>query len=270
MAQLPSWQSLETGVAVPNGSGPGRIVALVASEGAVAQGWAGGAALELARAWSAAGEKVILVDGALHYPTLHQAARIENVEGLSDAALFGLSVGRVAKPVDEGAFFLITAGTAVADANTVAGSPRWGTLLGGFLEAGVKLLLFVRDGDSGCAAFLGSASDIVVLADRTEKAPAAVRDLEGMVRAVAGPGHAGAVSATGASASASEGLRPPAEWTAAGPGGRRRIVVFGVLFVLLILILLALFGILPIPGVSAQQSSAATLSLPAGFSSVTG
>ncbi|MGD8281763.1 MAG: hypothetical protein PVJ80_04685 [Gemmatimonadota bacterium] len=270
MAQLPSWQSLEAGVAVPNGSGPGRIVALVASEGAVAQGWAGGAALELARSWSAAGEKVILVDGALHYPTLDQAAGVENVEGLSDAALFGLSVGRVAQPVDGGSFFLITAGTAVADANAVAGSPRWGTLLGGFLEAGVTLLLFVRDGDSGCAAFLGSASDIVVLSDRTEKAPAAVRDLEGMVRAVTGPGVGGVTSlSAGATAPVSEGLRPPEEWTAAGPGGRRRITVLAILAVLLILVLLVVFGILPIPGLSAQSVSA-TSYLPTGLGSVIG
>jgi hypothetical protein len=171
-------------------------VALVASEGAVEGGWAGGAALALARSWGEAGEKVIVVDGALHYPTLHTNAETDNFEGLSDAALFGLSVGRVAKRMDGGAYFLITAGTAVADANTVARSPRWGALLGGFLEAGVKLLLFVRDGDSGCAAFLGSASDIVVLAEKSEGPPAVVRDLEGMVRAVVGPAEVAVVTAS--------------------------------------------------------------------------
>jgi len=244
MAQLPQWQSLDAGVPVPSGTDPGRIVAVVASEGAVEGGWAGSAALDLARAWSSAGEKVILVDGALHYPTLHVHAQAENVEGLSDAALFGVSVGRVAKPVDGGAFFLITAGTAVADANAVAGSSRWGTLLGGFVEAGVKLLLFVRDGDSGCAAFLGSASDIVILADEHEGAPAAVRDLEGMVRAVTGPGGSGV-------GAASE-FRPPEEWTAAGPGGRRRVMMIGAVVVILILFLLVSFGIIPVPGASPE------------------
>lgn len=250
MAQLPRWQSLDAGVPVPNGMGSGRIVALVASEGAVEGGWAATAALDLARAWSGVGEKVIVVDGALHYPTLHACAETENFEGLSDAALFGLSVGRVAKPMDGGAFFLITAGTAVADANAVAGSPRWGTLLGGFLEAGVKLLLFVRDGDSGCAAFLGSASDIIVLAGEHESAPAAVRDLEGMVRAVTGPAGApaGAVS--------DSGLRPPQEWTAAGPDGQRRIAILAALVVALvvavILALLVTFGVIPVPGLSPE------------------
>jgi hypothetical protein len=245
MAQLPGWQSLDGGVPVPNGTNPGRIVALVASEGAVEGGWAGSAALDLARAWSGGGEKVIVVDGSLHYPTLHTCAEIDNVEGLSDAALFGLSVGRVAKPVDGGSFFVITAGTAVANANTVAASARWGTLLGGFLEAGVKLLLFVRDGDSGCAAFLGSASDIIVLANEHEKAPAAIRDLEGIVRAVTGP--------NGQVASGS-GLRPPEEWTASGPGGSRRLAMLVAAVVLLILILLVAFGIIPVPWLSPEPT----------------
>lgn len=267
MAQLPAWQSLDEGVPVPNGAGPGRIVAVVASEHAVEAGWAGQAALDLARSWSGAGEKVILVDGALHYPTLHTPAGTENVEGLSDAALFGLSVGRVAKPVDGGAFFLITAGTAVADANAVAGSPRWGTLLGGFLEAGVTLVLFVRDGDSGCAAFLGSASDIIVLAGQNEKTPAAVRDLEGMVRAVTGPGVGRPVAAAGPGPSATPDVRPPEEWTAQGPGGQQRIAVLAVLIVLLVLVLLAVFGIIPIPGLSAEPASSL---LPTGSAPVTG
>lgn len=231
MAQLPPWQPLDGGVPVPDGAGPGRIVAVVASQGAVEGGWAASATLDLARAWSGAGERVIVADGALHYPTLHIHAQVENGEGLSDAALFGLSVGRVARSVDDGAFFLITAGTAVANANSVPSSRRWGRLLDGFKEAGVKLVLFVRDGDSGCAAFLGSASDIVVLAPRGEKAPAVVRDLEGLVRAVTGPGGVAAV--------AGSGVRPPAEWTAKSSDGSRRVLILvgvAVAFVVLLII----------------------------------
>lgn len=238
MAQLPDWQPLDGGVRIPDGTGSGRVVAVVASEQAVASGWAGAAALHLARAWSRAGDKVILADGALHYPTLHTLAEIENTEGLSDAALFGASIRRVARPVDGGSFFVITAGTAVADANTVPGSPRWGRLLEGFQEAGVKLLLFVRDGDSGCAAFLGSASDIIVLADKGERAPAAVRDLEGMVRVVAGPSSVMAVGSTGES-----GARPPVEWTASSDDGQKRVKLLGVAavaFVVLLVLVLVL------------------------------
>lgn len=258
MAQLPAWQALDAGVAVPDGATAGRIVALVASEGAVEEGWAGTAALDLARAWSEAGQKVILVDGALHYPALHVAAEIENVEGLSDAALFGVSVGRVAKPVD--GFFLITAGTAVADANAVASSPRWSVLLGGFREAGVTLLLFVRDGDSGCAAFLGSASDVVVLAGPNEKIPAAVRDVEELVRAVTGPAPA---------QGAGSGARPPAEWTAAGPDGRRRVKILALVLVAVALVLLFLFGVLPVLGLSPEPAGTVS-QLTTGSASISG
>lgn len=237
MAQLPNWQPLDGGVQVPDG---GRVVAVVASEQAVGAGWAGSAALDLARAWSRGGEKVVLADGALHYPTLHTLAQVENAEGLSDAALFGASVRRVARPVEGGSFFLITAGTAVADANAVPGSARWGRLLEGFQEAGVKLLVFVRDGDSGCAAFLGSASDIVVLADRGERAPAAVRDLEGLVRAVTGP--------AAVAAPAHAGPRPPVEWTASSSEGRRRVLLLGLVAVALIVLLVIVLGTIDFSG----------------------
>jgi hypothetical protein len=239
MAQLPDWQPLDGGVAVPDGRGSGRVVAVLASEKAVASGWAGTAAIDLARAWSRGGEKVILADGALNYPTLHQLAAMENAEGLSDAALFGMSVRRVAKQVAGESFFLITAGTAVANANTVPGSPRWGKLVDGFKEAGVKLLLFVRDGDSGCSAFLDSASDIVVLADRGEHAPGAVRDREELVRAVTGPGAAGGSEA-----------RPPVEWTAEEPEGKRRVMMIALAAVVFVVLLVVAFLTIDFGGIT--------------------
>ncbi|HUF75679.1 MAG TPA: hypothetical protein VMM35_05340 [Longimicrobiales bacterium] len=243
---------------VPDGMGSGRVVAVVASEGAVEAGWAASATLEIARSWSQSGAKVVVADGALHYPTLHALAQIDNGEGLSDAALFGLSVGRVARPVDEGAFFLITAGTAVANANSVPSSPRWSRLLEGFVEAGVKLLLFVRDGDSGCAAFLGSASDIVVLSPKGEKAPAAVRDLEGLVRAVTGPvGGAAAAGSAPAPGGTSTGLRPPEDWTAKTPAGKQRVLLLAVAVVVLIVALVMYLTSIDLADFAPQQTGAA-------------
>jgi Mrp family chromosome partitioning ATPase len=234
-------------------------VAVVASEGSVEAGWAASAALDIARAWSASGLKVIVADGALHYPTLHTHAKVDNGEGLSDAALFGVSVGRVARPVDDGAFFLITAGTAVANANSVPSSPRWSRLLEGFVEAGVRLVLFVRDGDSGSAAFLGSASDIVVLAGRDEKAPAAVRDLEGLVRAVTGPGGAAArtVRASVATAASASGLRPPEEWTATTPAGKQRVLLLVIFVVVLIAALVMFFTSIDLSSLAPEETGAA-------------
>lgn len=236
MERLPPWQPLDGGVRVPDGAGSGRIVAVVATQAAIDGGWAASATLQLARAWSGEGERVVVADAALHYPTLHTQANVENGEGLTDAALFGASVGRVARPMEDGRFFLITAGTAVANANSVPASPRWGRLLEGFREAGVKLLLFVRDGDSGCAAFLGSASDIVVLAPKGARPPAAVRDLEPLVRAVTGPADLPALGS---------GPRPALEETARRPATRRRALLWAVAAVLVALLLVLVLGFLP-------------------------
>lgn len=188
MPQLPDWQPLD-GVAapIPEGSVGGRIVVLVASEGAASAGWAPVAAMDLVRQWSE-GHHLVLVDGGLDSPSLHEAAGIRNREGLSDATLYGASVSLVSRPVGDQGFFLITAGTPVADAAMVPRSPRWYRMSSSMGEAGVTMVLYLRDGAAGTAAFLGSASDIVVLTVPGEVAPAAVGDLEPLVRAVTGFG----------------------------------------------------------------------------------
>jgi hypothetical protein len=244
MAELPDWQPLN-GVAPPvsQGGGAGRVVVLVASEQAVAEGWAAMAAVDLARSWSQSGRRVILVDGGLQHPTLHAAAGVHNGEGLTDATLYGASVGRVSQPLDDGDFFLISAGTPVADTRTVVRSSRWHRLSAGISEAGVTLAVFVRDGESGTAAFLGSASDIVVLASPGEPPPAAVRDLEPLVRAVTGP-EKGSVVRSGDS-------RTAASPKAAGGPGVGRVI----LWILLAIVIAAVLGLLVSGALGATELS---------------
>ena len=184
MAHLPEWLPLD-GVA-PQGGGAGRVVAIVATEQAVSDGWAAAAALDLVRAWSADGQRIVLVDGGLEQPSLHVPAGLNNREGLSDAALHGSSVEHVSHSIDAGKFLLITAGTPVADSNTVAGSSRWYRLMAGMAEARATLALYVHDGAACTPSFLGSASDVVILSGRDESPPVAVRDLAPLVRAVTG------------------------------------------------------------------------------------
>jgi hypothetical protein len=188
MASLPAWQPIE-GIApiAPEGGGRGRVVALVATEGAMALAWTSSAALELARAWSASGQRVVLVDAVLNRPTLHQAAELTPGEGLTDAVLHGASIERISHPIDGGKFFAVTTGTPVADPVAVAFAPRWHRVTAGMIEAGVIMLMLLLDGESGTAAFLGSATDIVILAGSADPTPGSVRDLEPLVRAVTGP-----------------------------------------------------------------------------------
>lgn len=235
--QLPDWTPL-AGVEPPVSDGSGRIVGLVASEEASRAGWAPGAALDLARSWSARGRRVILVDCALQAPSLHDAAGIQNREGLSDAALHGASVSRVTHPVDAG-FFLITAGTPVADTRSVVRSGRWHRLAEGITDAGVVVLLYLRDGDAGTAAFLGSASDIVVLSGPADGTPLAVEDLQPLVRAVAGPDGVGTrgPSRPAATEAATSARAPAAAVAGEGEGG------LGRLFLLMIIALLVAAGL---------------------------
>jgi len=187
MAQLPDWQPLD-GIAPPISAtdGVARVVVVVASARSVADGWAPAAALDLARGWSGQGARVMLIDCGLEHPTLHLAAGVPNREGLSDAVFHGASVARVSRPVDDGAFFLVTAGAPVADGGSVARSARWHRLSDGMTSAGVTVALYVREQDEAAASFLGSASDLVVLAAEGEPPPGIIRDLEPLVRGVTG------------------------------------------------------------------------------------
>jgi hypothetical protein len=245
MAELPDWRPLAE-VEPPASDGAGRVVGVVASERAAGTGWAPAAAIDLARSWSEQGRRVILVDGAIQAPSLHEAAGLQNREGLSDAALHGASVSRVSHPMDDGSFFLVTAGTPVADHDAVARSGRWHRLTQGMTGAGVTLLVYVRDGYTGTAPFLGTASEIVVLARPGESPPTSVTDLQPLVRAVTAPAdapagtrparHAGAgASAVGtpepaASVATASGDLPTerlrAVPVAAGEGGTGRLVLF--------------------------------------------
>lgn len=276
MPALPDWQPFEELGAAAVGRAGGRVVGIVASEGAVAGGWAGGAALALARSWTGAGRKIMLVDGSLERPSLHLAAGVRNREGLSDVTLFGASLRRVARQIDEGGCFLVTAGTAVADPHVVVRSDRWNRLARGVVEAGVTLGLYVQDGETGAAAFLGSASEIVVLCVAGEDPPAAIRDLEGLVTLVTGsagempedvavddegaasdsqisrerdPGGEPAVVGRVRKRRWKEPLmlnRPGKVW---GPG-RAQLVMLVVVVVVVAAVVAAFFGILEIPGLS--------------------
>ena len=263
MAELPDWQALDpVAVRVSEGT-TGRVVVIIASAGAVVSGWAEHGAVALAKRWSLSGQKVMLVDGALQHPSLHAATGVENGEGLSDATLFGASVGRVAHQVADGGYFLITAGTAVADPNTVVQSPRWDRLARGFVEAGVTLAVFVRDGERGTTAFLESAAEIVVLAERGEAPPAAVRNFEPLVRVVTGLSKGvGLVTSSRAGPLSTAAVKETAS-TVRFRSVRHMFVAVLVAVVLAVVIgmfLAAVFGIIEIPGISLQAISAAAVS----------
>lgn len=187
--ELPSWQPFadDADVPIPNGPEPGRVVALLAPRYDTGESWAAGLAFDLATRWTGAGHRIVLADAALEHPTLHRHVGLPNEEGVTDASRFGASVARVARPVPGRSFFLITAGTPAGDGAGIAASARWGRLVAGFGEAGVTLVLFLREGGAGVETFLSSAADVVVLAAPGHAPPAVPDEGRARVRAVIGP-----------------------------------------------------------------------------------
>ena len=171
ISKQPAWTALDAG-ALPRPSGvpgdAGRVVAILATDGAVASGWASACAVALARAWASSRYRVVLADLSLHAPTLHRELGLANGEGLSDILLWGASVRRVAQGVKDGGFYLVSAGTAVADAGSALDSPRWAPLCDGFRNAGVTLAVFLPHNAPTRDAVLRQASEVMIVAPETE------------------------------------------------------------------------------------------------------
>ncbi len=186
---VPAWIRSDPGapprLPAPAG-GPGQVVALVATEGAVSGGWAAEVALELADGWSAAGARLVLADGGLEAPSLHLGLGEVVGEGLVDALRWGTSVRRVARRPEGRSFFAITAGTPVADGPAVLKDPNWPALCVGFREAGVTLAVLVPARDPCLGAVLGQSAAAVVLAAPGESIPLSVRAGKVPVVAVVG------------------------------------------------------------------------------------
>ena len=89
MAELPGWTAFDPDAPPPlseTEDGSGRIVAVVATYLATTLGWAGRVTADLAASWSQRGHRLILVDGGLIEPQLHEVFSQPNAEGLTDAA----------------------------------------------------------------------------------------------------------------------------------------------------------------------------------------
>jgi hypothetical protein len=122
---------------LPEVAGSGLVLAEIAPERAEASA---AHLLDFCARWSADGHRVFLCDGCFETPVLHVPAGSANGEGLSDALLYGTSLGRIAVEMDSGVRFA-SAGTIVADPDAVRDHARWETIVGGFEEAGVLLVV---------------------------------------------------------------------------------------------------------------------------------
>jgi sporulation related protein len=199
MVDLPNWSHHDASrpPALPeHAERPGRLVAVLTTDGAREDGWAAEFILGLVSAWSEEGHRVVLADIGLDEPSLHGLLGAPNAEGVADVVLFGSSVRRVAKAAPEGGFFFISAGTAPADPSDVLGHLRWGRLCNGFLDAGVTLVAFAHAECPGTERVASVATDLIVLARRDEDVSALLRDATATVHLFTGPGAADVISPT--------------------------------------------------------------------------
>lgn len=193
-SDVPAWSAFDPTAppALPEpGSSRGRIVALVATDGALQGGWVGVTALQMAASWMASGRRLVLADAGFATPTVHQAAGVADTEGLADLLLWGASVQRVARRSESFGVFVVPAGTALVDGSEAFRKPRWGALCAGFRDAGVTFAVLVPDADPGLDAVLREASEVVVLSAADGDVAAGLDDAMEMVVARVGPPAAG-------------------------------------------------------------------------------
>lgn len=127
-------------VDLPPDEQEGRVVALRVTSRALEKEWAAHAAIAIAGAWVSEGARVLLVDLFLDNPHLHRAFGARNLEGISDAIDYGTSLRRIARPASKGGFWVVTAGTPVADSRALFGQPRWRHLVESLVGRGVTLV----------------------------------------------------------------------------------------------------------------------------------
>ena len=149
--------------------------------------WGADVSLLIARELSAKGRKIFLADASFERPVLHEAAGVANGEGISDVLLYGVSLRHVSEPI-EGGVVLASTGTPVGDIQELLGHPNWETLIRGFDEAGVTILVHLPSETPGAQAFLDAADALIVLAADQEESISVVPEASDRVLAVMGPG----------------------------------------------------------------------------------
>ena len=161
----------------------GRLIAVLATDEAIAHGWATEISLGLARGWSRAGVPVTLIDADLNAPALHRALDIQNEIGLTDALLFRSSLAGVSYVVEGGRFQFVSAGLFAVEPELAFQGGRWPALCKHVVRAESTLLVFVPNTAPWSSAILNQATDVIVLATASDEVAPELR-LDKRVRAV--------------------------------------------------------------------------------------
>ncbi len=203
--ETPVWQAFDPAtddvpdsiLALLDGGGPVRVLALAVAPTAEDGPWAAGVSAQIAEAAAARGARTLLIDLGLEGSSLPAELDITPGEGISDVFEFGASARRVSTGVREGSFLFVPAGTVVGDSSKILEHPRWGAVLAGYRSSGTLVLLHVPLSLEGAAGLLERADAVVVLAGAAA-ASEALLESSTEVHAVIGPPEAAEGIAAGA------------------------------------------------------------------------
>jgi len=171
--------------ALGDGDSPSAcVVILVDSE--IDPDWGAQASLAVARSWAASGHRVILADGCLDGPVLHEAVGVENGEGVSDMVLYGASAQRFAGRIED-RLMLAPAGTPVVEVADVLKHVRWDMMISGCREVGATLVCHVSTGTPGVEAMTKRAEGVLVLASASKDVDTILGSTSGPLIAILGP-----------------------------------------------------------------------------------
>jgi hypothetical protein len=201
--------------------------AVVVGRDAEAAAWV---ALGLARA-QAIRRRVAVADLVGEVPPLQSLVDPDSdPHGISDSFLYGVSLNKIAHPVDtSGNLFVLPSGSEAVATDEVFRSDRWRRLASGFREVGALLLLVAQSDTPGLDA-LATMVDGVVIAGDASSAAAALADAPAPIAVIAPSRRRAAARRT----TAKPGAAPEKAATPSAPAApRRNWVLYALLGVLL-------------------------------------
>ena len=139
--------------------------------GMAERAWAARTAVELSDAWAAGGHRVVLADFHLDAPALDAELGGQGFEGVVDLFMYGASVGRCARRVDDREFQFIPTGTYTPDLEAVFRHPRWSKLVNGFRQSRATLVLFVPANAADLGALATWVDSVILLGAHPERGP---------------------------------------------------------------------------------------------------
>lgn len=153
----------------PSLSDKGAVVVIAADPG-----MAGDVALAIGRVESQR-RRVAIADLVGELPVLHRYATGDDPHGISDSFNFGVSLNKIAYPVDgAGELFVMPSGSDAVQTEAIYRSPRWRRLASGFHEVGALLLLVAPAGAEGLDDLIASTDGAITVGDVALPAGAAV------------------------------------------------------------------------------------------------